>query len=122
MPSSESLRGYGKEQFERDKWTCRYCGLDCSQFELWLFLSLDHIIPHQQQHEVETDLDDPRNYATACRMCNEFGNRNKYEIPKNVSFDKQVASVFEQKKKAIMRRRMEWREYWTKNVKTRLEP
>ena len=122
MVSSESLRGYGKKQFERDGWTCRYCGLDCSQFELWLFLCLDHIIPSHQKYEVNTDLDDPRNYATACRMCNGFGNRTKFVIPKNVTFDKQVASVFDQKKKVIMRKRAEWYEYWSENVKPKLAP
>ena len=122
MVSSESLRGYGKKQFERDEWTCRYCGLDCSQFELWLFLCLDHIIPSHQKDEVNTDLDDPRNYATACRMCNGFGNRTKFAIPKNVTFDKQVASVFDQKKKVIMRKRAEWYKYWSKNVKPKLAP
>ena len=120
MSSSESLRGYGKKPFERDKWTCRYCGLDCSKFELWLFLSVDHIIPYQQQKEVNTDLDDQRNHATACRMCNEFGNRTKFEIPKNVTFDKQVASVFEQKRQVIMKKRAEFFEFWTKNVKHKL--
>jgi 5-methylcytosine-specific restriction endonuclease McrA len=122
MMSSESLRGYGKKQFERDRWTCRYCGLDCSQFELWLFLCLDHIIPKQQQDEANTDLDDPRNYATACRMCNGFGNRTKFAIPKNVAFEKQVASVFDQKKKAIIRKRAEWYDYWSRNVKPKLAP
>ena len=115
--SSESLRGYGKKQFEIDRWKCRYCGLDCSKFELWLFLCLDHIIPKQQQNEINADLDDPRNYATACRMCNGFGNRTKFAIPKDVSFEKQIASVFDQKKKLIMEKRTEWHEYWFKNVK-----
>ena len=120
MESSESLRGYGKKQFERDRWKCRYCGLDCSRFELWLFLCLDHIIPKQQQDEVDTDLDDPRNHATACRMCNGFGNRTKFAIPKTVAFDQQVASVFEQKKKVITEKRREWYGYWSKNVKPKL--
>jgi recombinational DNA repair protein RecR len=83
---------------------------------------LDHIIPHQQQNEVNTDLDDPRNYATACRMCNDFGNKTRFMIPKNISFDKQVASVFEQKKRVIMSRRAERYEYWSKNVKPKLTP
>jgi len=115
--SSESLRGYGKKLFELDGWKCRYCGLDCSQFELWLFLCVDHIIPLQQQDEADTDLNDQRNHATACRMCNGFGNRTKFVIPKNVSFEEQVASVFDQKKKDILKRRAERYEFWLKNVK-----
>lgn len=81
---------------------------------------LDHIIPKQQQNEVNADLDDPRNYATACRMCNGFGNRTKFLIPKDAGFEKQVASVFEQKKKVITEKRREWYEYWSKNVKPKL--
>jgi hypothetical protein len=114
--SSESLRGYGKKLFKIDHWKCRYCGLDCSQFELWLFLCVDHIIPMQQQDEVGIDLDDQRNLATACRMCNGFGNRTRFVIPKNVSFEEQVASVFNQKKKAILKRRDEWHKFWLENV------
>lgn len=88
---------------------------------MWLFLCLDHIIPKQQQNEVNADLDDPRNYTTACRMCNGFGNRTKFVIPKDVSFEKQIASVFDQKKKLILEKRTEWHEYWSKNVKPYLE-
>jgi len=84
---------------------------------LWLFLCLDHIIPLQQQNEVTTNLDDQRNYVTACRMCNGFANRRKFVIPKDVSFEDQVTSVFDQKKKIILERRNEWHDYWSKNIK-----
>lgn len=120
ISSSESLRGYSRRQFERDKWICQYCGLDCSDFKLWLLLCLDHIIPIQQQNEVDIDLDDNRNYTTACRMCNGLANRTKFVIPKKVTFEEQVASVFKQKKAAILKRREEFYEYWSMNVKPKL--
>jgi hypothetical protein len=120
MSSSESLRGYSKSQLEHDRWKCQYCGLDCSRFDLWLFLCVDHIIPLQQQNEINVSLDDNRNLATACRMCNGLANRTKFIIPKNVSFEKQVANVFDQKKMAILKRREEFYEYWLANVKTKL--
>jgi hypothetical protein len=53
-------------------------------------------------------------------MCNGFGNRTKFAIPKTVAFDQQVASVFEQKKKVITEKRREWYGYWSKNVKPKL--
>jgi 5-methylcytosine-specific restriction endonuclease McrA len=117
MSSSESLRGYGRSQLEHDQWKCQYCGLDYSSFELWLFLSVNHIIPLQQQNEVNVSLDDNRNFTTACRMCSGLANRTKFVIPKNVSFEKQVASVFEQKKATILERREEFHKYWLANVK-----
>ena len=121
ISSSESLRGYGRKQFERDGWKCRYCGLDCTTFELFLFLTLDHIIPKAQRDEVRNDLDDPRNYATACRMCNSFANRMRFVIPQNVTFEEQIESVFSQKKKAIQQRRDAFREYWVKNIKPKIK-
>lgn len=118
---SESLRGYGKKTFERDKWKCRYCGLDCSSFELINLLSVDHVIPWNQANEVTVNLGDPRNLVTSCRACNGFGNRTKFPIPKGVSFEKQVAAVFEAKKKLIARRRGEWRVFYDAEVRPKLQ-
>ena len=51
--------------FERDKYTCQYCGCTCSDLEV------DHIIPVSKG-----GTDDIRNLATACMMCNRAkGNR-----------------------------------------------
>jgi len=117
MNSSESLRGYGKEIHERDKWKCRYCGFDGSEFDMWLLLSVSHVIPQHQQNEVNIDLDDPRNLVTSCRMCNGFRNRTKFEIPKNGTFEYKVSSVLEQKTRAIKAERAKWRDYWLQNIK-----
>jgi len=122
MSSSESLRGYGQKQFEHDRWKCGYCGLDCSEFELWLLLCIDHIIPVQQQNEVNVDLDDKRNYITSCRMCNSLANKTKFVLPKEVTFEQQVAAVLKQKRAAKLKRREEFREYWSTNVKPKLMP
>ena len=53
-------------------------------------------------------------------MCNGLANRTKFAIPKNVSFEKQVASVFEQKKAAILKRREEFYGYWLQKIKPKL--
>lgn len=118
--TSESLRGYGKMAFERDRWTCRYCGLDCSSFELYPLLSVDHVIPRQQQNQITVDIDDERNLVTCCRACNSFGNRKKYTIPQSIPFERQVEVVFRAKKELIAERREEWRKFYDENVKPRL--
>lgn len=54
--------------FERDHFTCQYCGLDCSSdFEKWWYanLNVDHIVPKKHGGS-----DDPSNRVTACRACN----------------------------------------------------
>jgi len=117
MTSSESLRGYGRDIFKRDGWKCAYCGLDCSQFELWLFLCVDHIIPKQQKNDIAGDVEDYDNQITACRMCNEFANRTKFDIPKRTTFKEQIASVFDQKKKEVLKRREIRYDFWLENVK-----
>lgn len=107
---------------ERDGWRCRYCGLDCSPFDLYLLLSVDHVIPWQQQGEVEVNLGDERNLVSCCRACNSFGNRKRYTIIKGVSFEKQVEVVFREKKELIASRREEWRQFYNDNVLPKLRP
>ena len=118
---SESLRGYGKEALERDGWKCRYCGLDCSSFELYLLLSVDHVIPWQQQNEVSVNLGDTRNLVACCRACNSFENRSKFNIPKGVSFEEQVEAVLRQKRARILAKREEWRPFYDAEVLPRLK-
>lgn len=54
--------------YERGKFTCQYCGLDCSEnFDTWWYanLNIDHVIP--QKHG---GTDDQSNKVVACRACN----------------------------------------------------
>ena len=37
-----SLGDYGSEVFERDHFTCVYCGFDGRLFDNWMQLSVDH--------------------------------------------------------------------------------
>ncbi len=78
------------------------------------------MIPYQQKDEVKEDLNDEKNCRAACKACNGFGNRTKFEIPEGLSFEKQIAHVFQQKKKVIKERRDEYRKWWEENVKPRL--
>ena len=57
--------------FERDKFTCQYCGLDASKdFETWWHanLNIDHVRPKSHGG----DITDPKNLVVACRACNLF--------------------------------------------------
>lgn len=47
--------------FERDNYTCQYCGRSCEEAEL----EIEHIIPVSKGGN-----NDIRNLATACRACN----------------------------------------------------
>ena len=54
--------------FERDKFTCQYCGLDASKdFNIWWHanLNIDHIVPKSCGG---TDAEE--NLVVACRACN----------------------------------------------------
>ena len=120
MSSSESLRGYGKKPFERDRWICQYCGEDFSAFDKWLYLCVDHIIPFHQQSAVHANLNDSRNITTCCRMCSGFANRQIFKIPEGSSFEEQITAVFKQKKAAKLEKRKEFFEFWRENVEPKL--
>lgn len=62
--------------YERDNFTCQYCGLDASKdFEIWYIakLSIDHIKP-----QVLGGTDDDENLVVACHACNNFKQKNDY--------------------------------------------
>lgn len=61
--------------FERDNFTCRYCGWDgSSDFDNWWVaaFNVDHIIPKSQGG---TDAQD--NLVLACRACNQYKGNGK---------------------------------------------
>ena len=43
--SGTALGDYGATIFERDHFTCAYCGYDGRLFDNWMQLSVDHILP-----------------------------------------------------------------------------
>ena len=66
----DSLRGYAYKIHHRDGFQCRYCGLDCSTWPLWLWLSVDHLLPKGHPRREE-----PSFKVTACMFCNTADNR-----------------------------------------------
>jgi 5-methylcytosine-specific restriction endonuclease McrA len=56
----------GRRVLERDRYRCRYCGLDgASSFENSLIMTVDFV--HPRAHKGTKD---PENLVTACRPCN----------------------------------------------------
>jgi 5-methylcytosine-specific restriction endonuclease McrA len=66
MPGfTDALRGYAFPVHKRDKFKCRYCGLDgMASFANWLSLSWDHLLPrgHPERDNLEY-------IVTACMFC-----------------------------------------------------
>lgn len=107
MPKFEDgLRGYGYDIHRRDGFRCVYCGLDGSQWPNWLFLSVDHLLPHGHP-----DRETPAFKVTACRFCNESENRRPYAVD-----GKTPAEIVEMKKAAISRVRDEYHQFWGEHV------
>ena len=62
----------GERILERDRYQCRYCGLDgLASFENSLIMSVDFVVPRARKGKKE-----PANLVTSCRPCNVIkGNR-----------------------------------------------
>jgi 5-methylcytosine-specific restriction endonuclease McrA len=117
MPSySDSLRGYGHRIYQRDNFTCRYCGTDGrTSFEVWLTLSIDHLLPvgHPDREQDEFKI-------TACRFCNEVD--NQYFTKYGLIFDNKTPDeLIEQRRPYVQAVRDKFKKFWEENVKPVLE-
>jgi len=101
--------GYGRDIFMRDEYTCAYCGLlMLKEFEYYLQLSVDHVVPRSTKGCDPTLIEDAANLVTCCRACNEFGNRYRADIPTDVTEDAfwdLRDRVFPERRALIMQRR-----------------
>jgi 5-methylcytosine-specific restriction endonuclease McrA len=106
MPANGSLFGLtplakpltseeGYRILERDRYSCRYCGLDgMANFENSLVMTVDFVVPRARKGKK-----DPSNLVAACRPCNVIkGNR--------------VFGSFEEAKAFVLQRRAEIRQEW----------
>jgi len=71
--SGTSLGDYGVGVFERDNFTCAYCGFDGRTFDNWMQLSVDHILPKSSARD-----DSSENMVTACQSCNSITSRMRF--------------------------------------------
>src|ERR1700684_2482169 len=64
----------GTEVLERDRYRCRYCGLDgMASFENALIMSVDFVVPRAHKGKK-----DPSNLVACCRPCNMIKGRRVY--------------------------------------------
>jgi 5-methylcytosine-specific restriction endonuclease McrA len=80
---------------ERDKYRCRYCGLDgTASFENALIMSVDFVVPRAHKGRK-----DPGNLVACCRPCNMIKGRRVY-------------GSLDEAKAYVLARRKELREAW----------
>jgi hypothetical protein len=106
--SDTSLMGYGRATFERDHFTCQYCGFDGRTFDTWMQLSVDHVRPRSSGGD-----DALGNLVTACHSCNAITSRMKFPA------DLPDAEVFRQKRERVAERRRKFHAAWLEHVAPR---
>jgi hypothetical protein len=115
---TDALRGYAFNVHRRDKFCCRYCGLDgCRSFASWLSLSRDHLLPKDHPKR-----DDPNYIVTACMYCNTADNRY-FDLAKErgLEFDDLTPDeLVSQRIGYVQATRHRYREFWTANVQSHL--
>jgi Fe-S oxidoreductase len=111
----DALRGYARRVLERDRFRCRYCGLDGTQsFSNWLALSWDHLLPKGHPKR-----DDEDYIVVACSFCNTADNRylEKAEASGFVFDDRTPDELVELRRKAVQATRDSYLEFWQTNVR-----
>ena len=103
--SGTALGDYGIKVFERDHFTCAYCGFDGRLFDNWMQLSVDHIRP--QSSEGDNSME---NLITACRAGNSITSRMKF------SPSAAREQILEDKRTRSGQRRKEFYGRWLKSV------
>jgi HNH endonuclease len=90
----------GIRVLERDKYCCRYCGLDgTASFENALIMSVDFVVPRAHKGKK-----DPDNLVACCRPCNMIKGKRVYDS-------------LEEAKAYVLARRKDLRAAWElKNV------
>jgi 5-methylcytosine-specific restriction endonuclease McrA len=85
----------GTKVLERDRYRCRYCGLDwMASFENALIMSVDFVVPRARKGKK-----DPSNLVACCRPCNMIKGRRVY-------------GSFEEAKAYVLARREDLRKAW----------
>lgn len=115
MPTFEgSLRGYSSKIFERDHYTCRYCGADGTKsFDTWLSLSRDHLLPKGY-----ANWDNPDYMVTACQFCNTAANLYfSHASKEGFIFDGLTPDeLVERRLPYVQKTRQAYKEYWRDKV------
>ena len=100
-PARPVTREGALKVFKRDRYVCRYCGLDGLQsFDNWLTLTVDfvHLRARGGPRHAE-------NLVTACQ-------------PFNLMKGKRVYAIFEEAKKHVLSKREGWRQFFEEQFKS----
>jgi hypothetical protein len=103
---TDSLRGYAHAVLKRDRFTCRYCGLDGTIWPNWLYLSWDHLLPRGHPQRDDADF-----IVAACLFCNTAANRTLWAVS-GMTTEELVA----QKRPTVLAVRERYREFWESEV------
>ncbi len=120
MPTfNDALRGYASPILKRDKYRCRYCGLDgANSFNNWLTLTQDHLLPigHEKR-------EDPEFIVTACSFCNVADNQYfKNADSRGITLEgKTPSELVEQRLPFVLKTRNSYREFWAQNVAPKID-
>jgi hypothetical protein len=122
--SGTALMGYARRVLERDRWTCRYCGLDGRIWPNWLYLTWDHLLPRDNPRRDEDERGKQEFIVAACFFCNVAHNRTRFT---DELTPEQLAAVtpeqlVEQKRPRVLAKRAEYRDFWLANVASDAPP
>ena len=106
--TGKSLGKYGERIFERDHFTCVYCGFDGRSFDNWMQLSWDHLVPQNAGGE-----DSLENIVTACMYCNFLTSNMKF-APGDT-----LEAILQKKRAYIAERRRVFHARWLETVASR---
>lgn len=112
---SDSLRGYGREIYQRDNFKCRYCGANGSKsFDTWLTLSCDHLLPKGHPNRENHDY-----IVTACSFCNVADNHYFEKAgERGLKFDGLTPDeLVAQRLPYIQAVRQKYKDFWEEKVK-----
>ena len=93
------------EIYKKFNFTCCYCGYVGRQFEHWLQLTIDHVLPQSSGGDESED-----NLVVACHHCNSVTNKMKFDS----SISKK--EIIKAKRKYIAERRIEFFQHWQSKV------
>jgi hypothetical protein len=98
-----------REIFSRDNYTCQYCGYNGKQFQNWLQLTIDHIIPQRIGGNNESN-----NLVTCCHKCNSITgySREMMEIDKSMAREE----ILKLKKDYVQKSSESYKEFWKAQV------
>ena len=99
---------------QRDKFLCRYCGLDGkASFDAWLSFSWDHLLPRGHPER-----DNPEFIVAACNFCNTADNRF-FDLAekRGLKFDgMSPEELVAQRLPYVLATRESYKSFWDENV------